>query len=64
MKDFSQWEKFNMVLEGSGRSEKIWLINPNTKQNGFNIVWITFEFMFGLKFGIFFKKSPIFFAFL
>lgn len=34
MKDFSQWEKFNMVLEGSGRSEKIWLINPNTKQIG------------------------------
>lgn len=34
MKDFSFWEKYEGASEGSGRSEKIWLINPDTNQTG------------------------------
>ena len=32
MKDFSFWMKFEGASEGSGRSEKLWLINPDTDQ--------------------------------
>ena len=32
MKDFSFWEEYEGTPEGSGRSEKIWLINPDTGQ--------------------------------
>lgn len=34
MKDFSFWEEYEGAAEGSGRSEKIWLKNPDTKQIG------------------------------
>ncbi|WP_343207995.1 HipA domain-containing protein [Anaerolentibacter hominis] len=34
MKDFSYWEEYNGTSEGSGRSEKIWLQNPDTGQTG------------------------------
>lgn len=34
MKDFSFWEEYEGTPEGSGRSEKIWLINPDTGQTG------------------------------
>lgn len=34
MKDFSFWEKYDGASEGSGRSEKIWLLNPDTDQIG------------------------------
>lgn len=34
MIDFSQWKEYDGASEGSGRSEKIWLINPETKQVG------------------------------
>ena len=34
MKDFSFWEEYEGASEGSGRSEKIWLINPDTQQTG------------------------------
>ena len=34
MKDFSFWEEYEGTPEGSGRSEKIWLFNPDTGQNG------------------------------
>ena len=34
MKDFSFWEEYKGTSEGSGRSEKIWLLNPDTKQTG------------------------------
>lgn len=34
MKDFSFWEEYEGTPEGSGRSEKIWLINPDTNQTG------------------------------
>lgn len=34
MKDFSFWEEYEGTAEGSGRSEKIWLINPDTGQTG------------------------------
>lgn len=34
MKDFSFWEKAEDIAEGSGRSEKIWLTNPDTGQTG------------------------------
>ena len=34
MKDFSYWEVYNGFAEGSGRSEKIWLYNPDTGING------------------------------
>ena len=34
MKDFSFWMKFEGASEGSGRSEKLWLINPDTDQTG------------------------------
>lgn len=34
MKDFSFWEEYEGTSEGSGRSEKIWLQNPNTGQIG------------------------------
>ena len=34
MKDFSFWEKYEGASEGSGRSEKIWLINPETNEKG------------------------------
>lgn len=34
MKDFSFWQEYEGTLEGSGRSEKIWLINPDTGQTG------------------------------
>ena len=34
MKDFSFWEEYEGVSEGSGRSEKIWLQNPDTGQTG------------------------------
>lgn len=34
MKDFSHWKEYEGASEGSGRSEKQWLINPDTKQTG------------------------------
>lgn len=34
MKDFSFWEEYEGTSEGSRRSEKIWLINPDTGQTG------------------------------
>lgn len=34
MKDFSFWEIYNGFAEGSGRSEKIWLYNPDTQVSG------------------------------
>lgn len=34
MKDFSFWEVYEGTSEGSGRSEKIWLRNPDTEQTG------------------------------
>ena len=34
MKDFSFWEEYEGASEGSGRSEKIWLQNPDTGQTG------------------------------
>lgn len=34
MKDFSFWEEYRGTSEGSGRSEKIWLQNPDTGQTG------------------------------
>ena len=34
MKDFSFWEEYEGASEGSGRSEKIWLQNPDTGQIG------------------------------
>lgn len=34
MKDFSYWERYDGLSEGSGRSEKVWLINPDTLQTG------------------------------
>jgi hypothetical protein len=33
-KDYSTWEIYDGAHEGSGRSEKIWLKNPTTKQIG------------------------------
>lgn len=30
MKDFSFWEEYEGASEGSGRSEKLWLMNPDT----------------------------------
>ena len=34
MKDFSYWQVYEGAAEGSGRSEKIWLINPDTGMIG------------------------------
>lgn len=34
MKDFSFWAEYEGASEGSGRSEKIWLMNPDTNQIG------------------------------
>lgn len=34
MKDFSYWCEYEGASEGSGRSEKIWLINPDNNQTG------------------------------
>jgi hypothetical protein len=34
MKDFSFWEEYEGAAEGSGRSEKLWLMNPDTGQIG------------------------------
>ena len=34
MKDFSHWREYEGASEGSGRSEKKWLINPDTNQTG------------------------------
>lgn len=34
MKDFSFWEEYEGASEGSGRSEKLWLMNPDTNQVG------------------------------
>ena len=34
MKDFSFWKEYEGTSEGSGRSEKIWLQNPDTGQTG------------------------------
>lgn len=34
MKDFTSWEEYEGASEGSGRSEKIWLMNPETGQIG------------------------------
>lgn len=34
MKDFSHWNEYEGASEGSGRSEKQWLINPDTAQTG------------------------------
>jgi len=34
MKDFSFWSEYEGTIEGSGRSEKIWLMNPDTGQTG------------------------------
>lgn len=34
MVDFSLWKEYDGASEGSGRSEKIWLINPETNQVG------------------------------
>lgn len=34
MKGFSFWEEYEGTSEGSGRSEKIWIQNPDTGQTG------------------------------
>lgn len=34
MKDFSFWDEYEGASEGSGRSEKLWLMNPDTNQIG------------------------------
>lgn len=34
MRDFSSWKEYEGASEGSGRSEKIWLIDSDTKQIG------------------------------
>lgn len=34
MKDFSFWVEYEGAAEGSGRSEKLWLMNPDTGQIG------------------------------
>lgn len=34
MKDFSFWQEYEGASEGSGRGEKIWLMNPDTGQTG------------------------------
>lgn len=34
MNDFTSWEEYEGSSEGSGRSEKIWLMNPETGQIG------------------------------
>lgn len=34
MKDFSFWMEYEGASEGSGRSEKLWLMNPDTGQSG------------------------------
>lgn len=34
MKDFSFWMEYEGASEGSGRSEKVWLINSDTNQTG------------------------------
>ena len=34
MKNYSAWEPYSGFPEGSGRSEKIWLINPKTRETG------------------------------
>ncbi|MCH1980948.1 HipA domain-containing protein [Lawsonibacter sp. OA9] len=34
MKDFSFWKEYEGASEGSGRSEKLWLMNPDTNQIG------------------------------
>ena len=34
MKDFSFWMEYDGAAEGSGRSEKLWLMNPDTGQIG------------------------------
>lgn len=34
MKDFSHWKEYEGASEGSGRSEKKWLIHPDTDQTG------------------------------
>lgn len=34
MKDFSSWNEYEGTSEGSGRSEKIWIQNPDTGQTG------------------------------
>lgn len=34
IKDFSSWEKYEGAFEGSGRSEKIWLVNPENNDIG------------------------------
>lgn len=34
MKDFSFWTEYEGAAEGSGRSEKLWLMNPDTGQIG------------------------------
>lgn len=34
MKDFSFWNIYEGAAEGSGRSEKLWLINPDTQEIG------------------------------
>lgn len=34
MKDFSFWREYEGAAEGSGRSEKLWLMNPDTGQIG------------------------------
>lgn len=34
MKDFSFWMDYEGAAEGSGRSEKLWLVNPDTGQIG------------------------------
>lgn len=34
MKDFSHWKEYEGASEGSGCSEKKWLINPDTNQTG------------------------------
>lgn len=34
LKDFSDWKEYEGAAEGSGRSEKIWLLNPKTNETG------------------------------
>lgn len=34
MRDFSQWIEYSGASEGSGRSEKVWLMDPVTRQIG------------------------------
>ena len=47
MKDFSFWMEYEGAAEGSGRSEKLWLKNPDTGQ--MSIGFLYFLFFLNLK---------------